>query len=125
MGKDGCAWIGWASPKGKEQNMQADQQGAFQSTRGADAEMGRILARGFAIGIPTAFALTMVICSFAGIGWSASAAVAAWGAVVGGPFFGVSLQTNRVSELDADATPIHAPTTTAPAEPPRSMTTAA
>ena len=95
--------------------MKDDEQEAFQATRGSDTEMGRILARGFAIGMPAAFALTMVICSFAGIGWAASAVVAARGAVVGGPFFGVSLLTKQVSELNTDTTPIHVPTAAAPA----------
>jgi hypothetical protein len=98
--------------------MQADQEEVFQATRGSDHEMSRILDRAFAIGMPAAFTLTMVICLVAGIGWSASALVAVWGAIVGGPFFGVSLLAKRVSELDAAATPIDVPAATASAEPP-------
>ena len=99
--------------------MQSDEQGYFQTTRGSDAEMGRILALGFAMGVPTAFVLSMVICALAGIGWGPAAVVATWGAVVGGPFFGVSLLLKRVSELDADSAPSRVPTATTSAEPPR------
>ena len=99
--------------------MHGDEQGEFHSTRGSDAEMGRILALGFAMGLPTAFVLSIVICALARIGWGPAAVVASWGAVVGGPFFGVSLLLKRVSELDADSTPARVPTATTSAEAPR------
>jgi hypothetical protein len=52
-------------------------------------EMGRILAAGSAWGIPVMFAVTMVICLMDRVSWSGSLGVATWGALIGGPFFGV------------------------------------
>ena len=55
----------------------------------AGIEMGRILAAGSAWGIPIMFAVTMVICLMDRLSWSGSLGIAAWGALIGGPFFGV------------------------------------
>ena len=100
--------------------MNADQQAASQASRGSDAEMNRVLVRGFAIGVPAAFVVTMVIASLAGIGWSASAVVAAWGAIVGGPFFGTALLMKQVAALDAGCPPVQVRTAT-PAGPPHRL----
>lgn len=54
----------------------------------AGAEMGSILALGAAWGIPVMFLTTFVICLVNGLPWGGSAAISAWGGIVGGPFFG-------------------------------------
>jgi hypothetical protein len=63
-------------------------------------EMGRILAAGSAWGIPVMFAVTLVICLVDQLSWSRSLGIAAWGALVGGPFFGVMVFLGgRVADL--------------------------
>lgn len=63
-------------------------------------EMGRILAIGTLSGIPVWFVIATMICRVVGVSWSGSAAIGAWGALVGGPFFGAMLfYARRVSDL--------------------------
>ena len=63
-------------------------------------EMGRILAIGTLSGIPVWFVIATMICRVVGVSWSGSAAIGAWGALVGGPFFGAMLFfARRVSDL--------------------------
>lgn len=54
----------------------------------AGRDMGSILALGAAWGIPVLFLATLVICLLDGLSWGGSAAISAWGGIVGGPFFG-------------------------------------
>lgn len=47
------------------------------------------LTTGTVIGITLLFVLTLVIAHWAGAPWGGAAAIGGWGALVGGPFFGV------------------------------------
>lgn len=53
-----------------------------------DAGFGRVLAVGAAFGLPMMFGVSLLIALFAGVPLSGAPLIAAWGAVVGGPFFG-------------------------------------
>ncbi|HWD09216.1 MAG TPA: hypothetical protein VHA57_08990 [Actinomycetota bacterium] len=47
------------------------------------------LTAGTLVGIALLFLLTLLIAHYAGATWGGAAAIGGWGALVGGPFFGV------------------------------------
>jgi hypothetical protein len=53
-----------------------------------DADAAHALVLGSTIGIPTLFAIVLVVSLTAGASWTDALIIAAWPAVVGGPFFG-------------------------------------
>jgi len=65
--------------------MQQDSRTAHNEI--GDAQLGRSIAVGAAIGIPVVFLVSFMISLFA-VGVQVAAAIAAWPALVGGPFFG-------------------------------------
>lgn len=66
----------------------------------AGPEMSRIFTVGSLIGIPLLFAFTLLVSGLAGASLGGGAALSAWAALVGGPFFGAMIFLGkRVGEL--------------------------
>ena len=71
-----------------------------------DAGFFRVLAFGAAIGIPLTF-VAVVLLSFVGVGLSTAAAIAAWPALMGGPYVGgFIVLMKHLTALDATAAPV-------------------
>jgi hypothetical protein len=68
-----------------------------------DAGLLRILAVGAAIGIPLTF-VVVVLLTFVGVGLSTAAAIAAWPALMGGPYVGGLIVLMRhLAQIEATA----------------------
>lgn len=65
-----------------------------------DADAAHALVLGSAIGIPTIFAIVLLIGLAAGASWTDALVIAVWPALVGGPFFGALAALARVARAD-------------------------
>lgn len=67
----------------------AHESSPAKDTDGAD--MSRILVNGTLWGLPVWFVIATMIARVVGVSWAGATIIGAWGALVGGPFFGAML----------------------------------
>jgi hypothetical protein len=66
-----------------------------------DADVGRILAHGAALGVPLAYVISLLVV-LPGAGWPLALWIGAWPALVAGPWVGgVVFLLKRLGELEA------------------------